>query len=532
MSQEIEKKRQETIREAIKDAFRQRPLLASMIQDRLGESLDSITYNESNYDLAIRALVEWVDSEGRLQELIVGALRDKPMNNKLRELILNYPHIIFNLNENTTTEEDFCKLFLILEKLPNKNLIHEVLFEVLKTEDLDEGDIIGALGKNVIEDLKQVQANSSFRKSVVLQLHALYRIFDLFPYNSENNLPYILFFAERLKDRVKLFKKLAGEIDSWCENFARQKKFEWSARSNDTSEVSEVDFQEASLMIILKSVGERKKEFSLNAFLRLYKHHKDGRQEELPIPLISLGQVSRKGKVCQLKQIKTHIQALIDESLGKIGAIPMLVIEVFLPIDLLNASLELLASAPDDPQPIGKRYRFVLRSEERLSTHAKRIIFEKAWNEKYKPQLEKLESEKDVPCCVEFLHEPYIKRWDSLPALEVYLERHPKAILKMTSRQDVKFFDAVIRSGVPCIFWTRCDQPLTNYDDWNTVLDKFLTLNSLKNRSIFLEMIRKEREDAYAAGAKAKLHLGHHLALLFDDPNRFPKEYEMDKSWG
>ena len=83
---ELSSKEKQLFREALKHAFRQRPLLAAMIQDELGEDLDSITYGELNYDLAIRALIEWADSEGRLQDLFEGALEVKQRNPKLLAL--------------------------------------------------------------------------------------------------------------------------------------------------------------------------------------------------------------------------------------------------------------------------------------------------------------------------------------------------------------------------------------------------------------------------------------------------------------
>jgi hypothetical protein len=80
----VEEKKQ--FRAALKHAFPKRVHLAAMLEDEMGDDLDSITYNEPDYEIALRALVTWAETEGKLQNLLEGALHVKSGNPKLKEL--------------------------------------------------------------------------------------------------------------------------------------------------------------------------------------------------------------------------------------------------------------------------------------------------------------------------------------------------------------------------------------------------------------------------------------------------------------
>jgi hypothetical protein len=71
--------------EAIKAAFPKRAHLAAMVEDELYESLDEITSNEPDYKIAIRTLVQWAKTEGKLCDLVIGAARQKPGNPTIKQ---------------------------------------------------------------------------------------------------------------------------------------------------------------------------------------------------------------------------------------------------------------------------------------------------------------------------------------------------------------------------------------------------------------------------------------------------------------
>jgi hypothetical protein len=83
---ELSVEQKKLLRAALKHAFPKRVHLAAMLEDEMGEDLDSITYNEPDYEIALRALVTWAETEGKLQNLLEGALQVKSDNPKLKEL--------------------------------------------------------------------------------------------------------------------------------------------------------------------------------------------------------------------------------------------------------------------------------------------------------------------------------------------------------------------------------------------------------------------------------------------------------------
>jgi|GEM_PF-3478881 len=67
-------------------AFPEKPLLEQMVKRGLGIKLNLITQGNLNYELTVDKLVEWAESEGRLQELLEAAVQRNPGNLKLKEL--------------------------------------------------------------------------------------------------------------------------------------------------------------------------------------------------------------------------------------------------------------------------------------------------------------------------------------------------------------------------------------------------------------------------------------------------------------
>ena len=74
------------LRAALIVAFPSQPQLELMVEDELEESLNLITQGQSNYELAVRDLVKWAESGGKVRSLLEGAVQANPGNPKLQEL--------------------------------------------------------------------------------------------------------------------------------------------------------------------------------------------------------------------------------------------------------------------------------------------------------------------------------------------------------------------------------------------------------------------------------------------------------------
>jgi hypothetical protein len=77
------------LQEALHDAFPSQDSLRQMVRTELDEHLSRIAGGE-NLSAVIFDLIEWAESEGRLQELIEGAHRTNPGNAMLRTFIEKY----------------------------------------------------------------------------------------------------------------------------------------------------------------------------------------------------------------------------------------------------------------------------------------------------------------------------------------------------------------------------------------------------------------------------------------------------------
>jgi hypothetical protein len=81
-------------------------------------------------------------------------------------------------------------------------------------------------------------------------------------------------------------------------------------------------------------------------------------------------------------------------------------------------------------------------------------------------------------------------------------------------RQDL--FRAILTATTPIAIWTRAD--IANLDQV-TAINEILTFKPLCNLS---ESVRQNRRKA--ANAQTEEHLGHHLALLWENPYRLPPD--------
>jgi hypothetical protein len=86
------------------------------------------------------------------------------------------------------------------------------------------------------------------------------------------------------------------------------------------------------------------------------------------------------------------------------------------------------------------------------------------------------------------------------------------------SSQQRQVFELLLATGIPIALWTRhqkfnCESDLANY------IDQELKLQELPTK------IKDCRLDAY--GEDYDCHIGHHLSLLWDDPDLIPPKSQL-----
>ena len=192
-----------------------------------------------------------------------------------------------------------------------------------------------------------------------------------------------------------------------------------------------------------------------------------------------------------------------------------LTIEIFLPRDRLNDEVEKWSYQDDEGFDIniGSEHRVVVRSYERL----KKLRTQQGsyWRSNW----EKVNfTWKDIPC-----HEEIITisqaRFDPNKLRKLLTQ---KILLKvcctLSNSERDNLLRAVHSAGTPIVLWSRCEvKSLNNAIDFDTLLEKPLH-----------ELATRVKEQRFAADRDQ--HLGNHLVLLWDNPNRVPPNPALEFS--
>ncbi|MFM9264955.1 hypothetical protein [Tychonema sp. BBK16] len=220
----------------------------------------------------------------------------------------------------------------------------------------------------------------------------------------------------------------------------------------------------------------------------------------------------QRGKLCKLTQVPTELNKFLTKALRYLrGKRYDLTIEIFLPIDLMCMEIDRwkITDPIADDITLGNKYPIRLRSLERLNLD----YLDSYLSQWYKYWDKVMEILQDEPIqelfqeLFEHLQEMESFNWKLLSSnlsgkigLKVTCT-HSKAI-----RKDL--FKAILKATTPIAIWIRTD--IANLDQV-TAIDKILTFKPLCH---LCESVRFTREQA---DAQTEEHLGHHLALLWEN---------------
>jgi vWA-MoxR associated protein C-terminal domain/Effector-associated domain 9 len=217
-------------------------------------------------------------------------------------------------------------------------------------------------------------------------------------------------------------------------------------------------------------------------------------------------------KVFTIAEIERIIPVFIYNS-TKYGKLPNTTIELFLPDELLNESIDNWKM--DDGNlvySIGSKYKIILRSTDRLPQKQLRLngsYWQKKWNNMPKPGARQSTG--------------LLVAGDSMSRERLVQELNPSHIMGLTFVENSLQIGkdspiAVLRdAGAPIAMWLR--QPLPNVDQ--TTIDSLLAC-CLHN----LPSVVKQQRLAAITEAPGS-HIGHHLALLWDSFDRLPPDLDF-----
>jgi hypothetical protein len=190
-----------------------------------------------------------------------------------------------------------------------------------------------------------------------------------------------------------------------------------------------------------------------------------------------------------------------------------LTIEFFLPVALLNQAFDVCELKAVEgvmrKTIMGRRYQVSVRSLERLTVpyvNCKRKIWEEKWQIVSHPD----RSRRSIDICIEgngVDYDELVEQLEQDGVVGVYSTQIPDS----NGLQDI--FDAILHSGTPVGLWLRdCPSQCNSHEELVQRLD--CCVNELPQR---VKQVRKE-----ARSHQPEAHIGHHLSLLWEDPNRIP----------
>ncbi|NJL69167.1 MAG: hypothetical protein HC894_25580 [Microcoleus sp. SM1_3_4] len=198
-----------------------------------------------------------------------------------------------------------------------------------------------------------------------------------------------------------------------------------------------------------------------------------------------------------------------------------LTVELFLPVDYLCEPVDLwnIQDDFDNSVRLGCQHRLVVRSYDRAVKPGLKNEFSRSWHS----AKEFLENQPDARLLQNKIQHLERIECDRLMLLQEELKQ--KIGLKIicalpeSEREMIKFLQAMLMSGIPIAFWTRCRElPPCEVD---AGIQQFLTAQLLLNPCELLEKIRKERAFASYCGTPEN-HWGSHLSVLWDNWERMP----------
>ncbi|BAY47559.1 hypothetical protein SAMD00079811_51770 [Scytonema sp. HK-05] len=293
-------------------------------------------------------------------------------------------------------------------------------------------------------------------------------------------------------------KALRDELQKWGENNIK----DFNQLREDIQKDNNSDIQDANSYLVIRVKPKTKKidRFYISAWLipdiRCYKpQNYDGFQ--------TLDVSKSSTKTFTLAEIPQIVESLLNQSSSYV--LRNLTVEFFLPSQLLNHEVDsFIKKEFNYAETIGKKYRVFVRANERLE---KNYPYKGLWYDKW----QKLKQAYNCQCRQELVSKNY--------TLEVLRKKLDKAIglifIKVpepTSHE--KFFSLLLITATPIALCLRKEIKL-----------QAVVKNSLLDCCI-QELPEKVKEKRLDAPQDKDDHIGHHLSLVWEDPERLTPDAE------
>ncbi|MFB2772271.1 effector-associated domain EAD1-containing protein [Pelatocladus sp. BLCC-F211] len=486
-------------REALIKAFPEETDLKMMLSDQLDERLNEIASGDTQEKLLFN-LIEWAEEQNRLEDLLIGALKQNNRNFELRRFFNNHLNNLLTCDE-SLIKPDLCyRLIPIIEQITDIDLIISCLCQALPDGMQDSN-------YPILQDLKD--------SNLYLKLKIFF-IFKLLiiSYPKKEGYPSILIFVHNLHEEIRneeiRNEQIKQELIKWMDEIKEKHNFS-IPRCNHV--VPTNTNLEAYLIITFAPASELDK-FCLNAYLEL--------PQTTIIPIDLHNEQSQKGIIVSLKKTahRKAPQAIVDfiqesENILKIKQKKLgykthsLTLEFFLPLAYLHEDIENLKILKLQMLPMGAFYKMVVRSYERITDFSLWNRLLECWT-RIKTLLQESHTQQ----------ENYIESWQEVCDCKKLPSRlQNKIALKLpcalpeSEKIRKSLFREIVLQGIPLVLWTRCSK--IPEVDVVSELDNLLNFKSFQNTESLLNAIQQKRYEIKDEDDPQQF-LGYHLGILYE----------------
>lgn len=507
---ELEGSQVEELREALSSAFTEASL-KQMLLFRLDWHWDEIKTGETYKD-RIFNLIQQAESEGRTEQLIVSAARQQSNNPKIQKFVEAYADKLIEFEADVLATKSLLSLLTILKEADNFQEIAELVRRILPTIEIHR--------PQEVKDFEQPELSNWFKGFRLLKL-----LLEDYPGLEQHS--NLLTFVEYLLKESSVDSSIKQQLEEWLHSVAPNLNGQ-ACSSKQITPTPLRRLTSGALQAYLMIRVNPEKKTQVRAIASLLCISPTGTKKEIPVHLNP--ESNERGVLCTRKKLPDAIEKFIQQSILYALNTPEnllgcdnydLTIELFLPIEYLCEPVEHwnIKDDFDNPVRLGSKQRLVVRSYDRVAKPGLKNAFSKSWHS----AKGFLEQKPDAALLQQKIQ--HLDKIDSNRLILLQEELQQKIGLKVicalpeSEKEIVKFFQAMLSSGIPIAFWTR-SRELPSCEVVAGI-DQFLTTELLLNSCELLEKVRKERASAFYSEMPEK-HWGSHLTVLWDDLERMP----------
>ena len=535
VKKEVTFEQRKDLRAALMSAFPSQPVLELMVEDELRTYLNNITQGQNNYELIIRDLVKWAEANDKVWDLILGASIKNPGNPQLQGFIQEHWQTLLDIGSDPSS----C--------LFSSDILASLIQCLIAITDFE--DVVLPVCRQTLPDLElddSVQTGGLLNSKLSHSIRWLILLALLLKYgsNSENQ-PLIIIFVKNLRGVIRDSSKSA--LNGWLTELPTElqpiqtvaERFLGEARPSDAA----LKKLQVCFLIVVEPPGiiDQTDRFGVNGYLIIRIGSDEQYTEFQDINLQAISNTSsaqeieleqqKKGLLCSFQQIEHNLPDWLLQAQEAIGTLRFklqqkysldflsdydLTVEFWLPFEQLSAAADTWKIYGQPVRlkrrnlTIGKEYRVVVRSYDRFSDWEAITKLNRTWQ-----HLETFfQKSLDVAVREKFEH---IDCWERLVALrqqlmnQVFLGLTLTCPLCLEQYQDQRdnLFSLILDEGIPIALWSRG----TNLTNLQEKMHELLTANTLSQLDQLLEQIKQTRK-----ASDNEQHLGHHLAIWFDEP--------------